>query len=48
MEVARLGQLAVGLEKGRYTVYFISTNITQEILTQEAFTNKLHWKIFYI
>lgn len=41
MEVVRLGQLAGGLEKGPYTAYFISTNITLEVLTKDVFTNKL-------
>lgn len=30
MEVVRPGQLAIGVEKGPYIAYFISTNITLE------------------
>lgn len=47
VEMAKPGQLAVGLEKGLYSVYFISTNITPGVLTQEAFTSKSFGKIFY-
>lgn len=46
MEVVKLGQLAVGLEKGLYTAYFISTNIALDVLIQEVFTNKLLWKMY--